>query len=179
MKGVVFTEFLGMVDETFGPATTASLVGGEGSAARAAYTPVGSYAAAEMLALVERLVELSGAPRGLLLHAYGKQLFGRFAQSFPQYFEGAGDCFAFLAALEQRLPQAVRELYPDAPAPSYEYRRNEDDERVELTFGCAAPLEDFAGGLLEGAIDHYGAPIEVTRRELADGRALFELRKLA
>ena len=114
MKGVVFTEFLEMVESLFGLDTTDTLLDLPGLESGGAYTAVGTYDASELVAMVLELSRLEQTPVPELLHAYGKHLFGRFVQLFPQMFEGVSGADDFLGQVDGHIHVEVRKLYPGA-----------------------------------------------------------------
>jgi Heme NO binding. len=90
MRGLVFTEFLDLVDETFSLETCERMIEMSNLPSGGAYTSVGTYDAKEMFTLVSGLSTLTGIPVPDLLKTYGRHLFKRFVSAFPVFFEGSG-----------------------------------------------------------------------------------------
>lgn len=181
MKGVVFTEFLEMVESQLGEETADRLLDECELASGGAYTALGTYDHEEMLKLVTRLSELTGHPVPELVKAFGKHLLGRFAVQYPGFFEEAGGSFGLLARVEDHIHVEVRKLYPDAELPSFACDRP-DAESLTLLYSSKRPFADLAEGLIQGCIAHYGEPIVVVREDLpgeAGTRARFALRTSA
>jgi len=59
MKGIVFSEFLNMVDERFSIEMSERLIDGVNLPSRGAYTTVGTYDAQEIVDLVAKLSEIT------------------------------------------------------------------------------------------------------------------------
>jgi len=167
MKGVVFTEFLEMVESLFGLETTDSLLELPQLESGGAYTAVGTYDAAELVAMVLELSRLERTPVPELLHAYGKHLFGRFAVLFPQMFEGVSGADEFLAQVDGHIHVEVRKLYPEAELPEFDARRTE--EGFVLEYRSERPFAHFAAGLIQGCLEHYGDDREVAHEALEPG----------
>ena len=89
MKGVVFTEFLDMVEQRFSPDMVDDIIEDANLPSGGAYTAVGTYPHDEMVALVVALSARSGAAVPDLLRAFGEYLFGRFVQGYPGHFSAA------------------------------------------------------------------------------------------
>ena len=177
MKGVVFTEFLEMVESLFGLDTTDTLLDLPGLESGGAYTAVGTYDASELVAMVLELSRLEQMPVPELLHAYGKHLFGRFVELFPQMFEGVSGADDFLGQVDGHIHVEVRKLYPEAELPEFDTRQTE--EGFVLEYSSERPFAHFAGGLIQGCLDHYADSREVSLETLAPGdgtRARFVIR---
>jgi Haem-NO-binding len=96
MKGVVFTEFLEMVEDRFSPEMADRIIEGAKLPSGGVYTTVGTYDHGEMIQLVSCLSEETGIPSAELVRSFGMHLFGRFHTMFPKYFEDVSSSFDFL-----------------------------------------------------------------------------------
>jgi hypothetical protein len=167
MKGIVFTEFFEMIEQQNGLDEVDALVDGCELSTDGAYTSVGTYDFRELVVLVQKLGERSGIPVPILIKAFGEHLFGRFHQKFPEFFDGVEDAPTFLAGIEDTIHTAVRKLYPDAELPSFDVKVMECGG-VDLNYSSPRPFADFAEGLIEGCLKHFGESRTV-RRDEADG----------
>lgn len=172
MKGVVFTEFLDMVEQEFSLEVADDILESSDLASGGVYTAVGTYDSGEMSVLVQALSDRVGIPVPGLLHAYGKALFGRFFALYPEFFEEPGDAFAFLATIDSVIHREVRKLYREAEVSGFEVDRQGTD-RLVLVYRSPRHLGDLATGLLDGAVEHFGESIDVVAEPLdADGAAV-------
>ena len=119
MKGIVFTEFLEMVESRFSFDMVDDILDDARPASGGAYTAVGTYPHDEMVALVSALSARSGLAVADLLRAFGAHLFGRFVQGYPDFFARVDNAFDFLAGIEDIIHAEVRKLYPDAELPHF------------------------------------------------------------
>ncbi|MBI1776250.1 MAG: heme NO-binding domain-containing protein [Proteobacteria bacterium] len=176
MKGVVFTEFLEMVEATFPEDMVDRMISRADLPSGGAYTSVGFYDHGEMVQLVAALSELTGKPVAELIRTFGRYLFGRFVKTFPGFFVGISDSFEFLTGIETRVHSEVRKLYPDAELPNFVVTQH-GIERLVLDYKSRRPFADLAHGLIEGCIDHYRETIALNRedRPSADVQARFTL----
>lgn len=168
MKGMVFNEFLEMVEARFGEEMVDRIIVRADLPSGAAYTSVGTYDADEIFKLVGMLSEETGTPAGDLVRAFGRYLFARFAVGHAQFFRGVDNAFAFLKHVDRYIHVEVHKLHPDAELPTFEYR-DLDDDGLEMTYRSARPLGDLAEGLIRGCIEHYGEPISLRREDLDAG----------
>ncbi|MEZ5646848.1 MAG: heme NO-binding domain-containing protein [Burkholderiaceae bacterium] len=165
MKGVVFTQFLAMVEQAFSADMVDDIIDDAHLPSGGAYTAVGTYPHEEMVAMVAALSQRTGLPVPELVRAFGQHLFGRFVQAYPSFFDGVSDTFQFLSGIEHIIHAEVLKLYPDAELPRFEVEHH-DPQRLSLLYQSPRHFEDLAEGLMQGCIAHFGEPIRL-RRETA------------
>jgi hypothetical protein len=167
MKGIVFSEFLEMVEEVFSLEIADQMLTDVEAelASGGAYTSVGIYDHAELVTLVVRLSEIVDIPVPDLVQAYGKHLFGRFNDLYPIFFENVSCTFDFLDSIENHIHIEVRKLYPNAELPTFE-TTIKTDSRMTMIYRSSRSFADLAAGLIDGAIHHFNENIEVSRASL-------------
>ncbi len=170
MKGVVFTEFLEMVEVRFSADMVDDIIDDAKLPHGGAYTAVGSYPHEEMVAMVVALAARSGIAPGALLRVFGEHLFGRFVTAYPVFFEGTSDAFTFLSGIEDIIHVEVRKLYPDAELPKFDVEHH-DPKRLVLLYDSRRHFEDLADGMMRGCIAHFGGGIAITRATVGEGAA--------
>lgn len=174
MKGIVFTEFLDMVETTISADAVDDVIEAARVPSGGAYTAVGTYDHKEMVSLVGALSEYSGQPMPDLLHQFGQHLFGRFVVLYPVFFEGVEDALEFLARVEGVIHEEVLKLYPDAELPRFEARWT-GPGALTLVYRSPRHMGDLAHGLIEGCVAHFGDPVSIRRQPLPDGAEEFTL----
>lgn len=165
MKGMVFTEFLEMVEDKFGFETADIIVEKSDLASGGAYTSVGTYDHAEMVSLVSALSQETNVPVPNLLNAYGKHLFGQFANGYQRFFSNVTNSFDFMGNIEDYIHVEVRKLYPDAELPRFDIDR-QDENTLKLNYFSERGLADFAQGLIEGCVAHYNEKVTIFRTDI-------------
>jgi hypothetical protein len=168
MKGMVFTEFLEMVEEKFSPDTAERIIEASELQSGGVYTSVGTYDHHEMIALVTCLSRETGIPAPDLLRAFGEHLFERFHHLFPKYFEGVPSAFDFLRRVDDYVHIEVRKLYPEAELPTFTCEMPRPDQ-LSITYRSTRPFAALAEGLIRGCIAYYGEPIEIGVEDLSEG----------
>src|SRR5689334_788126 len=113
MKGLIFTEFLEMVEAKFSPDMLDRIVETADLPSGGAYTAVGTYDHTEMVELVTCLSRETDISAHDLVRSFGTYLFERFYQTFPMYFEGVRSTFDFLRHVQDYIHVEVHKLYPD------------------------------------------------------------------
>ena len=167
MKGIVFCEFVEMMEQEFSPDMADEIIAGAELESGGAYTAVGTYDHHEMLTLVTRLSEKTGVPVPELVKAFGRYLFGRFVELYPAFFEGVDGAFSFLDRIEEHVHVEVKKLYPDAELPTFETSHPDGDTMI-MDYRSRRPFADLALGLIEGCIKHYGESVDVGVQDLSD-----------
>ncbi|MBK1828167.1 heme NO-binding domain-containing protein [Haloferula rosea] len=168
MKGIIFTEFLGLVEQKWDEDMVDDIIEACDLPSGGAYTAVGTYDHREIVALVSELSERSGVAVPDLLQVYGKHLFGKLAASYPEFVNKASSLLTFLEGVESYIHVEVRKLYPDAELPSFETRRP-DPGVLEMIYRSSRHLDDVCHGLIEGSIAHFKTEASIEREPLDDG----------
>lgn len=167
MKGVVFTEFMDMVEAGFSIETCEHLIEGSELPSKGIYTSVGTYDHKEMAILVTNLSALVGIPAPELLKKFGQHLFKRFVTTFPAFFKGIASTFEFLPRVDSYVHLEVKKLYPDAELPTFSCAFPHTGQ-LNMTYRSIRNLSDLAEGLILGCIDHFGEQLVVARESLQE-----------
>lgn len=169
MKGIVFTEFLEMVEDKFSPEVADRIIEASNLSNGGAYTSVGTYHHAELIEMVGHLSEESGVEVVPLIKVFGEHLFGRFVELYPDFFEGVDSCFGFLNLIENHVHVEVRKLYPDAELPTFATEQLEP-QVLEMVYQSKRPFAPVAEGLIKGCIAYYKEDISLRSEDLSDGK---------
>ncbi len=164
MKGIVFTEFLDLVDSYFGEMVTEEIISKSNLESGGAYTAVGTYDYREMLTLAEQLSQHTDQPVPDLMRTFGAYLFGRFSTLYPVFLNNLTSSLEFVATIEDHIHVEVRKLYADTQLPQLVSKQ--EDGSVTLTYASTRPFADFAEGLLLGCIEHFDHDATLTRNDL-------------
>lgn len=178
MKGIVFTEFLEMVEQKFGYETVDHILTDNELESGGAYTAIGTYNYAEMVQLIVGLSEKTGLGIPVLLFEYGKYFFDVLYGSYPQFFDSMDEPFNFLESIEHHIHVEVRKLYPDAELPTFETERIEEGT-LKMVYHSERKMSDFAEGLIIRTLDHYKTECEIEKKNVKeDGSSVeFLIRK--
>ncbi len=160
MKGLVFKEFINMVEEKFGYETVDEIIEDSQLASKGAYTSVGTYNHEEIITLVQSLSKKTKIPVPDLVKEFGRSLMPVFAKGFPDFFKEPNS-FKFLGSLNDYIHVEVKKLYPDAELPTFVTKSQSEKEMV-LEYHSKRPLADLAEGLIEALVKHYKEDIEIS-----------------
>ncbi len=161
MKGIIFTEFIEMVEEKFGFEMADKLLTQPGLKSDGIYTSVGTYDIEEMLIMLGKLSDESKISIPDLLQTFGFHLFDKLKDLYPHFTSGAKNSFEFLSNIEEYIHVEVLKLYHDAELPSIKHEIDEEKGEMLMIYKSQRKLSDLAIGLIKGCIAFYKEDIEV------------------
>jgi hypothetical protein len=167
MKGVVFVEFLRMVEDKYSVQTSEKLLEISDLPSHGVYTSVGTYSPMEMETLVGNLSKLTDVTPAQLLKDYGKHLFGFFVTKFPQFFEGINSSIAFLPHVQSYVHLEVKKLFPEAELPTFSCTSPVPGTLI-MKYQSARNLPDLAEGLIAGCIEHFHEEYDLQRTQTGE-----------
>ncbi len=176
MKGIVFTEFMEMVEGKWGLDMVDDLIDVVNPDSGGAYTSVGTYDYQELVAYVVELNKRTEIPVSDLVYTFGTYLAASFASKFTDFFNECESTIEFLTHVDDHIHVEVRKLYPDAELPKFSYEQHSADA-LTLHYESTRNLADLAHGLIIGCAAHYGDKIDISRSgEVRDGVAYEEFK---
>lgn len=165
MKGIIFTEFLEMVNEVFSPAITESIIEKSDLASGGAYTDVGTYDHQELISLVSNLSRITDIPVPDLEVAYGKYLFKKLFSHYSDFSIQAQSTFEFLQQVDKYIHVEVLKLYPEAELPRFECKMI-NPESMLMEYRSNHPFASLAHGLILGCAEHFNENINIQYQEM-------------
>lgn len=162
MKGVVFTQYLEMIEEKFGFDVSDDMI--EKSGVSGIYTQAGNYPATDLLAMVSALSQITGIAVADLVFSYGEYLFEILIKIYPEPIKRYNSSFEFISNVENVVHPEVKKLYPDSELPTFELLEKTDNKMV-IVYKSSKPMMDFAKGLMVGCGKHYKENLEVDFEE--------------
>lgn len=175
MKGIVFTEFLDMVEKEFGYETVDYIIEESNLSSNGIYTAIGTYPHSEIVTLLMNLSDKVDVDPGNLLKAFGKYLFDTFLKSYPQFFNVVDNAFDFLHSIDNHIHVEVLKLYPDATLPKFNSYRDQQGDMV-MVYQSERKMAALAEGLIEKSIAHYGEECNISIRNLREDGSEVEFR---
>lgn len=162
MKGIVFTEFLDMVEEKFGYGMVDDLIENSDLSSKGIYTAVGTYHHSEIVTLLTNLSDKSKIDADTLLKSFGEYLFDTFLKQYPQFFSAHDDSFAFLESIDSHIHVEVQKLYPDATLPKFVTHISED-KVMSMIYQSERKMASLAEGLINKSLLHYKDDCEIEK----------------
>lgn len=154
MKGIVFTEFLELVENKFGLEVVDKIIEQSALASGGIYTAVGTYDFSEMLSLLTHLSAHSKISIDDLLLTYGEHFFGVLADSYPGLIDKYEDPIELLASIENHIHVEVQKIYPEAELPTFEVLEK-TPSRLIMIYTSSRAMYNFGLGLMNKTFEHY------------------------
>lgn len=167
MKGMIFTEFLEMVESKFGEDMADDIIEDKPLESGGAYTAVGTYDYSELVQLIVNLSERTEVPIPDLIKAFGSYAFSRFTVAYAYFFTDVANLFDFMQNLHGYIHVEVHKLYPEAELPYIDCQFLAPNQ-LQVDYQSERPFADFAEGLMTGAIEYFAEPITLKRKEGPD-----------
>lgn len=167
MKGIIFKEFLDMVEDKFGYEMVDNIINDSNLPNDGAYTSVGTYPHTEIVTLVSNLSKYSKIGVPTLLEVFGEHAFGIFAKAYKSMFEGHDNAFRFLSTVEGTIHVDVLKLYPEAQLPTLVTTSMDNDQMV-MVYKSTRAMSDFAKGLIIGCLKHFNEEAHIADLNLKE-----------
>lgn len=154
MKGIVFTEFLELVEDKFGMEMVDAIIETSNLESGGAYTSVGTYNFSEMLALLTNLSERTNIAINDLLRVYANHFFHVIEDSYAGILDMYEGPMEMLSSIESHIHVEVRKIYPDAELPKFTIVEKSENKLI-LEYFSSRSMYAFAHGLMEKTFQHY------------------------
>ncbi|MCL1060334.1 heme NO-binding domain-containing protein [Shewanella gelidimarina] len=168
MKGIIFAEFLELVEDTFGLEICQQIL--DENQNDGVYTSVGTYDHHDLIKLIVSLSKLTGISIEDLQEVYGKSVFITLFNSMPG-LEGKSDStFSFIKSVEEYIHIEVKKLYENANPPTFNFISATESQLV-MDYVSARCMSHVCLGLIRGCAEHFGENIEITMEPMTADRS--------
>ncbi len=169
MKGIVFTEFLDLVETKFGLEMVDKIIEQSQLDSNGVYTSVGTYQFSEMLQLLQHLSANTGIDIDNLLLVYAEHFFGVLEASYPELLATYKDPIEMLASIENHIHVEVRKIYPDAELPVFIVEEKTAQSLV-MVYKSSRAMHHFGLGLMNKTFEHFNSTATIVLEKIkADG----------
>lgn len=161
MKGIIFTEFIELVETEFGSQVLEEMF--DLAQDKGVYTSVGSYDHKLLVSLIVALSKLTNVSAEDLQATFGKAIFAHLHASIPSTtaLKSCNSTFQFLRQVENYIHIEVKKLYPDAKPPKFDFIK-EDKLAMTFDYYSARCMSHVCLGLIKGCAEHFDESIGVT-----------------
>lgn len=167
MKGIVFTEFLDLVEDKFGMEMVDTIISNAELESNGSYTAIGTYDFSEMLQLLKNLSENTGIATDDLLLIYAEHFFHVLKDSYPQLLEKYTNPIDLLASIEGHIHVEVRKIYPDAELPTFEVLEKTNDS-LTMVYKSSRSMHHFGLGLMKQTFAHFDTEASILLEKIKD-----------
>jgi hypothetical protein len=155
MKGIIFTEFLDLVEEKFGLEMVDEIINQSQLKTEGVYTSIGTYDFSEMLQLITNLSNNTNISTDDLLLVFSEHLFKKLIKMHPDLVQHYKDPMDLLASIENHIHVEVQKIYPDAQLPTFEIIERSDNKMV-MIYKSNKALYMLGKGLMQETFKLYG-----------------------
>lgn len=167
MKGIVFTEFLELVEDKFGLEMVDNIINSSSLESGGIYTSIGTYSFSEMLQLLQHLSANTGISIDDLLLVYAEHFFSVIERSYPGLLATYKDPIEMISSIENHIHVEVRKIYPDAELPTFEVVEKTDDSLV-LIYKSSRAMHHFGLGLMNKTFEHFDSTASIVLEKLKE-----------
>jgi hypothetical protein len=167
MKGIIFTEFLDLVEHKFGLEMVDDIITKSQLESEGIYTSVGTYKFSEMLQLLQHLSKNTGLSIDNLLLAYAEHFFGVIEDSYPGLLATYNDPIEMLASIENHIHIEVQKIYPEAELPTFDIV-TKTDTSLTMIYKSSRAMHHFGLGLMHKVFEHFNTKANIVLEKLKD-----------
>jgi len=156
MKGIVFTEFLDLVEEKFGLEMVDAIISQSKLESKGVYTSIGTYSFSELLQLLQNLKIQTGISIDNLLLIYGEHFFSVIETNYKDLLSSYNDPIEMLASIENHIHVEVRKIYTDAELPTF-IIKEKTKKTLILIYKSSRSMHHFGLGLMNKTFEHFNS----------------------
>ena len=160
MKGVIFVEFLEMVESYYGNEVVDRIVAVTNAKPDRVYCVHDSYSPDEIICLIEAVSSEVDILASDLMKLFGEHLFRRFVILYSSSFALRSDVFDVLENLEHDLQSKSPSLDPEWELPDFKTHRV-SSEILQVSLHSRIKTPEVALGLLRGCQKYFHEELEV------------------
>lgn len=165
MKGIVFTEFLDLVEDKFGLQMVDDIINSSQLESGGIYTSVGTYKFSEMLQLLQYLSKNTNLSIDDLLLVYAEHFFGVLEKSYPELLATYKDPIEMLSSIENHIHVEVRKIYPDAELPTFVVEKKTENSLV-MIYKSSRAMHHFGLGLMNKTFEYFNETASITLEKI-------------
>ena len=167
MKGIVFTEFLELVEHKFGLEVVDTIISKSNLESNGVYTSVGTYSFSEMLQLLKHLSTHTEINIDTLLLVYGEHFFSVIEKSYPGLLATYKDPIEMLSSIENHIHVEVRKIYPDAELPVFIVKEKTENKLI-MIYKSSRAMHHFGLGLMNKTFEHFNAKATIELQKIKE-----------
>ena len=167
MKGIVFTEFLDLVEYKFGLKMVDKIISQSKLDSEGIYTAIGTYSFSEMLQLLANLSNNTGISKDELLLVYAEHFFSVIEKSYPGLLATYNDPIEMLASIEGHIHVEVQKIYPDAELPTFVIEEKTKNSII-MIYKSSRAMHHIGLGLMNKTFEHFNSTASIVLEKIKD-----------
>ncbi|WP_430411087.1 heme NO-binding domain-containing protein [Kordia sp.] len=167
MKGIIFTEFLDLVEDKFGLEMVDQIITQSKLESEGIYTAIGTYRFSEMLQLLQNLSANTDISIDDLLLTYAEHFFSVIENSYPGLLATYKDPIEMIASIENHIHVEVRKIYPDAELPTFVVVEKTANS-LTMIYKSSRAMHHFGLGLMNKTFEHFNSSAEIVLKKIKE-----------
>ncbi len=167
MKGIIFTEFLDLVEKKFGLEMVDDILNKSNLESNGIYTSIGTYKFSEMLQLLQHLSANTQISIDDLLLVYAEHFFSVLEDSYPGLLATYSDPIEMLSSIEDHIHVEVRKIYPDAELPTFEIVEKTPNSLI-MIYKSSRAMHHFGLGLMNKTFEHFNSTAKIELEKIKE-----------
>ncbi|WP_417558693.1 heme NO-binding domain-containing protein [Mesoflavibacter zeaxanthinifaciens] len=167
MKGIVFTEFLDLVEDKFGLEMVDTIINQSELESQGVYTSVGTYKFSEMLQLLQNLSSNTSISTDDLLLVYAEHFFEVLKRNYSSLLETYNDPIEMLSSIENHIHVEVKKIYPDAELPTFMVLEKTNTS-LTMIYKSSRAMHHFGLGLMNKTFEYFNSKASIVLEKIKD-----------
>lgn len=167
MKGIIFTEFLELVENRFGLEMVDKIITQSTLESNGIYTAVGTYDFSEMLELINQLSHNTDISVDNLLLVYAEHLFVSLVNMYPDLVKHYKTPMHLVASIETHIHAEVKKIYPLAQLPKFDLVEQLEKSMI-IIYRSDKALYILTKGLMEQTFKLFKEPVTITFKKIKE-----------
>jgi len=164
MKGIIFTEFLDLVEERFGLEMVDKIICQSKLDSQGIYTSIGTYSFYEFLQLLHNLSKNKSISLVNLLRVFAAQIFSAMDSIYPDMLTSCNDSIEMIAAMNQHIekifttvnasPEELLKAKSFSPLPQFTVKEKTKNSLI-IHYKSERGMQHFWLGLMHEMFQHF------------------------
>jgi len=167
MKGIIFTEFLDLVEDKFGIEMVDTIIAQSKLESEGIYTAIGTYNFSEMLQLLKNFSKNTNISIDELLLVYAEHFFSVIEVSYPGLLATYKDPIEMLSSIENHIHVEVRKIYPEAELPTFIVESKTENSLV-MIYKSSRAMHHFGLGLMNKTFEHFNSTANIALEKIKE-----------
>ena len=170
MHGMMFREFFLFAADATSDGFVEDMIRDVSPKGRSAYDGEGPHDQADLMMMMDYVVRRTGYAFDELAHDFGRRLFHRFTVLHPELFIKQTTALDILQSIDDHIQEDIRWLAPSNTPSEIGFTRRSDNQLI-MHYRSKRQLADLCAGLIEAALEHFGAEGVIDRQPVEQGRS--------
>jgi hypothetical protein len=167
LKGIIFSEFLNLVEAKFGLETVDEIIEKSDLESEGIYTSIGTYSFSEMLQLLNHLSSKTNILIDDLLLIYAEHFFSVIEDSYPGLLASYKDPIEMISSIENHIHVEVRKIYPDAELPTF-IVKEKNKNSLTMIYKSSRAMHHFGLGLMNKTFEYFNSKASIVLEKIKE-----------